>query len=306
MSVVSYAIKKKKFNPCDTDYLETALLVHKPFDKTRGTERKTKTGGGFIIYAFLLFKQPHILQYIKRVIDSGARTISSICSKLSCFLSENNVSGDIDRVHPFVHLHSISPPVVSSLFFSIPLPVLMQSAPRHSLPVTSTRERTQGKRSTARRQGVKTLIDHLFRTFSPSLLFFFLLYARRRFIPRLTTTLQFLFFALSLIYTLCAPKLVGKQKWTVAFVSRDLKWEWNAMSRIGCRIVCFECCEIVFVNKLRVFVSITPSMMLVKQTNFLPRFYFFNYILNDINLHKNPSMKKKSAVLGGWIYVTVT
>lgn len=173
MSVVSYAIKKKKFNPCDTDYLETALLVHKPFDKTRGTERKTKTGGGFIIYAFLLFKQPHILQYIKRVIDSGARTISSICSKLSCFLSENNVSGDIDRVHPFVHLHSISPPVVSSLFFSIPLPVLMQSAPRHSLPVTSTRERTQGKRSTARRQGVKTLIDHLFRTFSPSLLFFF-------------------------------------------------------------------------------------------------------------------------------------
>lgn len=173
VSVVSYAIKKKKFNPCDTDYLETALLVHKPFDKTRGTERKTKTGGGFIIYAFLLFKQPHILQYIKRVIDSGARTISSICSKLSCFLSENNVSGDIDRVHPFVHLHSISPPVVSSLFFSIPLPVLMQSAPRHSLPVTSTRERTQGKRSTARRQGVKTLIDHLFRTFSPSLFFFF-------------------------------------------------------------------------------------------------------------------------------------
>lgn len=173
MSVVSYAIKKKKFNPCDTDYLETALLVHKPFDKTRGTERKTKTGGGFIIYAFLLFKQPHILQYIKRVIDSGARTISSICSKLSCFLSENNVSGDIDRVHPFVHLHSISPPVVSSLFFSIPLPVLMQSAPRHSLPVTSTRKRTQGKRSTARRQGVKTLIDHLFRTFSPSLFFFF-------------------------------------------------------------------------------------------------------------------------------------
>lgn len=80
-------------------------------------------------------------------------------------------------VHPFVHLHSssapsISPPAVSSLFFSIPLPVLMQSAPRHSLPVTSTRERTQGKRSTARRQGVKTLIDHLFRTFSPSLFFY--------------------------------------------------------------------------------------------------------------------------------------
>lgn len=301
MSVVSYAIKKKKFNPCDTDYLETALLVHKPFDKTRGTERKTKTVGGFIIYAFLLFKQPHILQYIKRVIDSGARTISSICSKLSCFLSENNVSGDIDRVHPFVHLHSssapsISPPVVSSLFFSIPLPVLMQSAPRHSLPVTSTRERTQGKRSTARRQGVKTLIDHLFRTFSPSP--FFLPYARRRFIPRLTTTLQFLFFVLSLIYTLCAPKLVEKQKWTVAFVSRDLKWEWNAMSRIGCRIFCFECCEIVFVNKLRTFVGIAPSMMLVKQTNFLPRFYFFNYILNDINLHKNPSMKKKRSSWG--------
>lgn len=48
--------------------------------------RKTKTGE-FIIYAFLLFKQPYVPHiyiyiYIKRVIDRGTRTISSICAKL--------------------------------------------------------------------------------------------------------------------------------------------------------------------------------------------------------------------------------
>ena len=32
---------------------------------------RQKLAGGFIIYAFLLFKQPRILRYIKRVTDRG-------------------------------------------------------------------------------------------------------------------------------------------------------------------------------------------------------------------------------------------
>lgn len=70
--------------------------------------RKTKTGE-FIIYAFLLFKQPyvpHIYIYIYQTCHRQRYTHYFIdMREATRFLSENNVSGDIDQIHH----HSMRP-----------------------------------------------------------------------------------------------------------------------------------------------------------------------------------------------------
>lgn len=139
---------------------------------------KTKTGE-FIIYAFLLFKQPYVPRYIKRVIDRGTRTISSICAKLLVSYPKTMYQVISIRSTTTPCTHSSPPSVV---IFQHP-PVLMQSAPRHSLLVTSTRgwqhDRAEGKRSTLCRQGGgiadrPSLARIFFSSFSFPFFFYFL------------------------------------------------------------------------------------------------------------------------------------
>lgn len=149
--------------------------------------------GEFIIYAFLLFKQPYVPRYIKRVIDKGTRTISSIFAKLLVSYPKT--------MYQVISIRSTTTPCThpfpsSVVIFQHP-PVLMQSAPRHSLLVTSTRGWQHGRRVNVPRcvaRGMESLIDPLLREYFffflffpfflyfPFLFFFFLPYARRYFI----------------------------------------------------------------------------------------------------------------------------
>lgn len=146
--------------------------------------RKTKTGE-FIIYAFLLFKQPyvpHIYVYIYQTCHRQRYTHYFIdMREATRFLSENNVSGDIDQIHH----HSMRP--LLSLFRRYFLASPGTNAVCTTTLVTRDIDtRVGGGSTTGRRvnvprcvareggEGVESLIDPLLREyFFPPFLFLF-------------------------------------------------------------------------------------------------------------------------------------